>query len=75
MNLITILESITLLSIVKLLILILLAVYNIFAYLMMRQIKAMTRAVIVKDDYVIRILGVGHFVFAVLVLFIAAIVL
>jgi hypothetical protein len=75
MNAMTFLETITLLSIVKLMILMLLSVYAVFAYLMMRQIRSMNRAVNVKDDFVIGILGTGHFVFALLVLFIALLVL
>lgn len=75
MNIITILQSVTLLSLVKVLILILLGVYGTFAFLMMRQIRAMTRAVVLKDDLIIQILGIGHFVAAVLILFIAIVVL
>ncbi len=62
------LENITLLSIVKFLILTLLSVYAVFALLMMRQIGSMTKAVTIKDDVVIRALGLVHFVCAVLVL-------
>lgn len=75
MNLVTILQSITLLSVVKLLIVILLSVYGIFAFLMMRQIRSMTRAVVLKDDLIIHVLGIAHFVAAALVLFIAIVVL
>ena len=69
------LSSITLLSIVKVLLVILLLVYAIFAFLMMRQTVAMTRAISMKDDYVIRILGVAHLVFTVLVLVLAIAIL
>lgn len=62
-----IIESITLLSIVKLLLAILLFVYLVFAGLMARQISAMTKAVAMKDDYIIRVLGLLHFLFAVIV--------
>lgn len=75
MDAITLVQSITLLSVVKVLVVVLLVVYLAFAYLMMRQIGSMTRAVNLKDDYVISVLGVGHFIFAALVLFIAIIVL
>ncbi len=75
MDPILILESITLLSITKVLIVILLLVYVIFALLMMKQVSAMTRAVTMKDDFVIRILGVLNFVFAVLVFLIALFIL
>lgn len=75
MNLLTIVESITLLLIVKLLVVVLLIVYNIFAFLMMKQIGAMTRAVSMKDDYVIRILGICHFAFSILVFLLAVVIL
>ncbi len=71
MNILAFLESITLLSIVKVLVIVLLIVYDIFAYLMMKQIGAMTRAVTMRDDYVIRMLGIAHFIFAILVMVIA----
>lgn len=71
MNIFTVLESITLLSIVKLLIVTLMVVYSIFAFLMMQQIGAMTRAVSMRDDFAIRILGIIHFAFALLVMVIA----
>lgn len=71
----TILESITFLSVLKLMIVVLLLVYNIFAFLMMRQTKMMNKAVEIGDGYIIRVLGISHFVFAALVLFVAMIVL
>ena len=67
MNIFTFLEAITFLSIVKLLIVTLMGVYCIFALLMMRQIAAMTKAVTMQDDFIIRALGVIHFVFAMVV--------
>jgi hypothetical protein len=75
MDPILILESITLLSITKVLVIVLLLVYVIFALLMMKQVAAMTKAVTMKDDFVIRILGVLNFVFAVLVFLIALLIL
>ncbi len=75
MDPILILESITLLSITKVLVIVLLLVYVVFALLMMKQVAAMTRAVTMKDDFVIRILGVLNFVFAVLVFLIALLIL
>ncbi|MFZ2199391.1 MAG: DUF5657 family protein [Microgenomates group bacterium] len=75
MDPITILQSITILSITKVMIVVLLLVYVVFALLMMRQITAMTKAVTMKDDYIIRILGVLNFVFAVLVFLIALFIL
>lgn len=68
-------EGITLLLVVKGLIVVLLCVYSVFALLMMRQIAAMTKAVTMRDDYIIRLLGVIHFIFAILVLVIAIILL
>ena len=75
MDPILILESITLLSITKVLIVVLLLVYVVFALLMMKQVAAMTKAVTMKDDFVIRVLGVLNFVFAVLVFLIALLIL
>lgn len=65
-----ILDSITFLFIVKVLLLIMFSVYGLFAMLMMRQIGAMTKAVQMQDDYVIRFLGIAHFGFAIIVWFI-----
>lgn len=75
MNLLTLLESITFLLNIKLLVVVLLVVYTIFAFLMMKQISAMTRAVSMKDDFVIRMLGGLHFAFAVLTLLLAIMML
>lgn len=68
MDPISFLQSITLLSIVKVLLVILLGVYAIFAGLMMTQIGAMTRAVVIKDGFIMKTLGFIHFGFALLVL-------
>lgn len=75
MNLFNIIQSITLLGIVKVMLIILLIVYNIFAGLMMKQIGAMTRAVTMKDDFLIRLVGIIHFGFALFVLLLAIIIL
>lgn len=75
MNLLTVLESITFLLIIKVLVVVLLIVYSIFAFLMMKQIGAMTRAVSMKDDFIIRVLGILHFAFAALTLLLAIIML
>lgn len=75
MNLFNIIQSITLLGIVKVMLIILLIVYNIFAGLMMKQIGAMTRAVTMKDDFIIRLVGIIHFGFALFVLLLAIIIL
>jgi len=75
MDILTLIQSITLLTVVKVLVVVLLVVYMIFAGLMMLQIKAMTRAITMKDDYIIQILGVLHFVFAILVFLMAVFIL
>ena len=68
-------EAITMLNVLKFLIVVLLSVYSIFAMLMMRQIVAMTRAVAMRDDFVIRLLGTINFGFALLVLILAIFIL
>lgn len=68
-------SSITFLGVFKLMIVVLLTVYTIFALLMMKQIGAMTKAVEMKDDYIIRILGILNFVFAILVLIVSLVIL
>lgn len=68
MEIFDIIQSITMLSIVKFLLVTLLGVYAVFALLMMKQVAAMTKAIQMKDDYVIRILGILNLGFAVLVL-------
>lgn len=75
MDIITLMEDFSILTVVKLLIVTLLGVYSIFAFLMMKQIGAMTRVVMLSDDFVLRLLGIGHFVFAVLVMVIAITIL
>lgn len=75
MDPIALLQSITLLSIVKVLLVVLLGVYAIFAGLMMTQIGAMTRAVVIKDGFIIKTLGYLHFGFALLVLLSAIFIL
>ncbi len=75
MDVITIAQSITLLGIFKVMLVVLLIVYTIFALLMMKQVGAMTRAVTMKDDAVIRVLGLVHFIFALLVLVMALLIL
>lgn len=75
MDFITIIQSITFLSVVKLLLVVLLLVYTIFALLMMKQVGAMTKAVTMRDDFVIRILGVLNFVFAIFVFLLAVFIL
>lgn len=71
MNLLSIIQSITFLGIVKFFLVTLLVVYSVFSLLMMRQIASMTRAVTMQDDFVIRLLGIANFVFAIIVLLMA----
>lgn len=66
---------ITLLGVVKVLTVTLLLVYTVFALLMVRQVFAMTKAVSMKDDFVIRILGVLNFGFAILVFLLSVFIL
>jgi hypothetical protein len=75
MDLLPIIQSITVLSVVKFLIVTLLLVYSIFAMLMMRQVAAMTKAVTMRDDFVIRLLGILNFVFAIVVLLLSIFIL
>jgi hypothetical protein len=71
MDIMSLLSSITYLSVTKFLLVSVLTVYSIFALLMMKQVSAMTKAVTIRDDYIIRILGVLNFGFAILVLLMA----
>ena len=75
MDPIAIVQSITFLSVVKFLLVTLLLVYSVFALLMMKQVGAMTKAVTMRDDYVIRILGILNFVFAIVVLLLSVFIL
>lgn len=68
-------DNFTILTLVKLLTVLLLAVYGVFAGLMALQIRAMTKAITMKDDYVIQILGVLHLVFAIIVFLLAVFIL
>jgi hypothetical protein len=67
MDLLVLFENFSLMLLVKWLLVILLTVYVLFALLMMKQISAMTKAVQMKDDYIIRGLGVLHLGFAIVV--------
>jgi len=75
MDIIAYFQSITLLDITKVLLVLLLLVYMLFALLMMKQIAAMTKAITMKDDVIIRTLGVLNFVFATVVFLIAIFIL
>ena len=73
--LLTLVEGFTILTLVKVLIVILLGVYTIFAGLMMTQVMAMTKAVVIKDGFIMKILSLVHFLFAMLVLLLALFIL
>lgn len=75
MNFLSSLEMITFLGVLKFLIVVLMFVYSVFALLMMRQIAAMTKAVTMRDDFVIRLLGILNFCFAILVFLMAMFIL
>lgn len=75
MNLITLLQSITFLGVLKFLLAILLLVYAVFALLMMKQVSAMTKAIAMRDDFVIRVLGIINFCFAIGVFLMALLLL
>lgn len=68
MDSLALLDGFSLMWFVKFLLVSLLTVYAVFALLMMKQISAMTKAVQMQDDYIIRGLGALHFGFAVIVL-------
>jgi hypothetical protein len=75
MDILSLIQSITFLDVVKFLIVTLLLVYSIFAMLMMRQVAAMTKAVTMRDDFIIRLLGIMNFVFAIVVLLLSIFIL
>ena len=75
MDLITLVQSITFLGILKFLLVTLLLVYAVFALLMMKQVSAMTKAIAMRDDFVIRMLGIINFCFAVGVFLMALLLL
>lgn len=74
MDAFAIIDSFNFSLVVKLMFVVLLLVYSLFAMLMMRQISSLTKAVQMKDDYIIRGLGILHFGFAMIVLVIALLV-
>lgn len=75
MDIFEIFSSITMLVVVKILIIILMGVYVVFAFLIFRQIGVMTRAVTMRDGYVVKVLGTLHLLFAILTLIVALSVL
>ena len=74
-NILTVLDAFTLLGLVKILMIILFGVYAIFAGLIVTQVGAMNKAVVIKDGFIMRILGLLHFAFAILVLLMAIFIL
>lgn len=72
MDVFEILNTFNVMLFVKLLLVVLLTVYLAFAYLMMKKIATMTKAVQMQDDYIIRGLGMFHFGFALFVWIMAA---
>lgn len=68
-------DNFTILTLVKLLVVVLLGVYGIFAGLMALQIKSMTKAITMKDDFLIQILGFLHLFFAIMVFLMAVFIL
>lgn len=74
-TMITVLNSITILAVVKALSVVLMLVYTVFAYLIVKMAKSMTKAVTMKDDYIIKVLAAAHFVFVVLVLLMTLVVM
>lgn len=74
-ELVRIAENFSVLGLVKVVLIIGIAVYVFFSFLMMKQIGLMSKAVRMRDDYVVKILGTAHFVFSILVLFVAFLIL
>ena len=74
-QLLTFFDNFTILTLVKLLVVVLLGVYGVFAGLMALQIRAMTKAITMKDDFIIQILGLLHLIFAILVFLMAVFIL
>jgi len=63
--------SLTIWDVVKTLALVLLGLYLFFAFVVIRQVGLMTRALQVEFEWLIKIVAWAHFLFAVAVLFIA----
>ena len=74
-NFINIIDQISILNVIKLMIVIGLTVYSFFAFLMMRQIKVMNKAVSTQYGSALWIVGLSHFILAISVLFIAIVAL
>lgn len=68
-------DGFTVFTLVKILLILLLGVYTVFAGLMMAQIGAMNRAIVIRDGFIMKILGLIHFGFAILVFLMALFIL
>lgn len=69
------LDNLSVLSFVKVFFIVGLGLYAFFAYLMLRQVGVMSRAVEMQDEYIVKIIGIAHFLLAVFILLIALLVL
>lgn len=74
-NLVVFFDSFTVLTLVKILLVILLGIYAIIAGLMITQIASMNKAIVIKDGFIMKILGLLHFSFAILVFLMAIFIL
>lgn len=68
-------DGFTILTLVKILITILMGIYVIIAGLMVTQIGSMNRAVVIRDGFIMKTLGLLHFAFAILVFLMAIFIL
>jgi hypothetical protein len=70
-NILLFFDGFTLLTLVKVLIVILLGIYVIIAGLMVTQVGAMNRSIVIRDGFIMKILSWVHFVFALLIFLMA----
>lgn len=74
-NWLRMIDDFSLLGLVKIMVIVGISLYVFFAYLMVKQISLLSKAIKMRDDYVLKILGMAHFVYAILVLFLAFVIL
>lgn len=74
-RILSVFDGFTIFTLVKILLVILLGIYSIVAGLMVTQIRSMNRAIVIKDGFIMKILGWLHFGFAILVLLMAVFIL
>lgn len=67
--------SITIWSVLKILIVILLAIYIVFSYVIIRQVQLMTDTLVIGFETQLKFLALVHFLFAVGVLIFSIIIL